>query len=239
MNDDDRQEFAALMAGVAENFSAQLSGPGIAMRFDALKAYPIDQVCAACAAVVGSRKYTKMPTVADFMEYIGGGNIEDVALVEAGKAIKAVKRVGGYASVTFDNPTTMAVIEHGFGGWVKFCGEMTSENEKWVTRDFVRIYSAYTRQGITLTGILAGRTETHNEAHGRGSTHHNHVLIGDSRKALAISEQRAIAGQLGSMFTDSKSVRAILGIENDQREPARARAYESSGDDTNSNVTRD
>lgn len=217
MNDSDKQEFAALMVGVAENFSAQVSQPGIAMLFDALKAYPIEQVRSACAAVVGSRKYTKMPTVADFMEYIGGGNIEDVALVEAGKAIEAVKRVGGYTSVTFDNPTTMAVIEQGFGGWVKFCGEMTAENEKWVAKDFVRIYSAYSRQGIALTGILVGRTEIHNEAHGRGE-HHNHVLIGDARKALAISERDAATAQIGSMFTDSKSVRAMLGIESEPRD---------------------
>jgi hypothetical protein len=187
MTDADKKEFLTLMMGVAENFTAQLSKPGIAMRFDALREYPIEQVRETCAAIVRARKFLKMPTVAEFMEFLGGGSAEDIGAVEAAKVLHAVKSIGGYRSVAFDNPVTQAVVEYTFGGWVKLCGELTADTEKWFLKDFVKSYGAYSRQGIQHVGTLAGRTEIGNGA--RGLAHKAQVaLVGDQQKALAIAQ---------------------------------------------------
>ena len=101
----------------------------------------------------------------ELIELVTGvsGNLEDRACVEAGNVLQAVKRVGAYNSVKFDDPVTQAVISQGFGGWVKLCNELKSTEEKWFQKDFVRIYQAYAREGIKHNGHLAGQIETEND----------------------------------------------------------------------------
>jgi hypothetical protein len=187
MNDLDKSEFAALMTGLAENFGAQLSKPGLALRFEALREHSIEAVRAACMSLLNTRKYRQMPTVAEFLEHLGGGSVDDIAAVEAAKVVRAVKELGGYRSVAFDNATTQAVIEHSFGGWVKLCEELTGENEKWVAKDFVKAYGAYSRQGVTLAGHLSGRSEIVNGS-GLYERKVEVALVGDMQKALAIAQ---------------------------------------------------
>ena len=97
-----------------------------------------------------------MPTVADFLEHMSGGAVEDMAEVEAGKVLAAIGEHGSYASVVFDDPVTQAVIVRAYGGWVKLCAECgAQESEKWFRKDFAKTWAAYSRQGIRQNGCLA------------------------------------------------------------------------------------
>ncbi len=206
MTDADRQEFAMLMTGIAENFGAQLSKPGMVLRFDALRGFSIEQVRAACNSVIRTRKYRQMPTTAEFLEHLEGGNVEDLAMMEAAKVLQAIKGVGGYRSVAFDNATTQAVIEYGFGGWVKMCADLDADKEHWFLKDFAKTYGAYSRQGVSLTGHLAGRSEIANGA-GIYADKVRLELIGDHVKALAIAQaEDAPTPRLGAV-----SAREALG----------------------------
>ena len=186
MNDDKetRAKFAAIMLGVAENYGQTITAEGGNLRFKALQAYPLEEIEAAAMSIMFSRKYTSMPTVADFVEHLGGGSIEDLAEVEAGKALHAIGRVGRYDSVVFDDPTTMAVIRNGYGGWPKLCAECgVEEPERWFRRNFAKMWAAYRRQGVRVYGVLPGAHEMANAAGGAASFIPQPRFIGNEERA--------------------------------------------------------
>ena len=194
MTDDDKTSFAQIMIGLAENYGQTLTTAGLKLRFEALRQFPLDAVKAASMSLLASRKYNSMPTVADFLEHIGGGNAEDKAEIEAGKVVEAVRSVGAYRSVVFDDPVTMAVISRAFGGWVRLCQNMTDREEKFFRREFKQAYGSYSRQGIREGGALLGISESQNV--GRGLEYREAPrLIGDNAKAqqvLTMSDSAAL-----------------------------------------------
>lgn len=185
MQDRDFEAFVNLMQGLADNFGAELSAPGLEMRFEVLKAYPLQQVQQAAMTLLATRKFMKMPTVAEFLEHLHGGSCDDKAEVEAGKVIRAIEQHGGYASVAFDDPVTQAVICQGFGGWAKLCEELNASEEKWFRKDFAKMYAAYARQRVEVFGHLPGRFEL--MAAAENSRFGPPALIGDQAKAAAIA----------------------------------------------------
>lgn len=194
MQDNDKKDFAAVMTGLAENYGQTLTPQGIALRFEALKQFKISEIRAAALAIMAGRKYTNMPTVADFLEYLGGGAAEDIAEVEAGKVIRAMSEHGAYRSVVFDNPVTQAVINDVWGGWPKVC-EMCPD--KWLRHEFVKVFAAYARQGRKQFGHLPGLIELNNAAAGLSEFIQPPVLVGNQQQALAVlqyaEEQTALA----------------------------------------------
>ena len=186
MKTDELSKFTEIMVGLAENFSSTLSKPGLKMRFKALISYSIGEVESAAISIINDRKYLKMPTHAEFIEHIKGGSVDDFGSIEAGKVLKAVRQVGGYKSVVFDDATTQAVIMQGYGGWIKLCEEMTTEQEKWLEKDFRRMYKSYTVGKIKHYGILSGITATFNSANGLPGVE-SPTLIGDEGKAANVA----------------------------------------------------
>ena len=186
MIEQDRQKFCELMVGLAENFGREISEVGLEMRFTALEAFTIQEVEEATYNLLKYRKYTTMPTIAEFIEHLAGSP-EDQAISEATRTLAAIKSIGHNESVAFDNPTTQAVIQQGFGGWVKMCCELRENDEKWFIKDFCKIYQAYARQKIEVRGHLAGEIEAHNSAHGYFDHIKPPLLIGDKEKAKQIA----------------------------------------------------
>jgi len=197
------------MTALAENFSANLSDAGIMMRFEAMKDLTIEEVDRAAKEILRTRKFTKMPTVAEFLEHIHG-DPEAKAMVQASQVLEAIKRIGGNASVVFDDPATQAVIKMGFGGWVKLCKEMLAEKEGWFIKDFCRIYQAYQKEGIKVFGRLAGRTEMDNFKKGCLNHIPEPVLIGNKEKAKRI----AVSSRESTNLLEGKSnvIKLIQGI---------------------------
>ena len=110
MTQADFDPFSELIQGVAECYGQSLSAQGIALRFKLLEQFSFAEVQNAALSIMATRKYTSMPTPAEFLEHIGGGAAEDKAEVEAGKVLSAIGRHGAYASVVFDDAVTQAVI---------------------------------------------------------------------------------------------------------------------------------
>ena len=185
----DFKRFSALIQGVAECYGQSLSAQGIALRFKLLEPFDFAEVQNAAYSVMATRKYTSMPTPADFLEHISGGSAEDRAEVEAGKVLEAIGRHGPYASVVFDDAVTQAVIVLAYGGWPKLCADCgVEESERWFRKNFAKTWAAYSRQGVKQAGHLPGLIETTNCSNG----YHEHIappkLIGDPVKARAVLE---------------------------------------------------
>lgn len=197
MENPDKQAFAEMMVALAENYGQTVTKAGMALRFDALREYDITDVRRAAMSLLRSRKYTSMPTVADFLEHMGGGSAEDKAEAAAGKALRAVAEAGRYASVTFDDAVLMAVIENAWGGWPEFCAACSGPEVKFVRRELAKTYAAYARQGVRHYGHLSGITENSNGSAGYLEHIPTPRLIGNREEAARVLE----AGETQSVLT--------------------------------------
>lgn len=162
MTDNDKQRFASIMQGLAEDKGQQLSSPGIALKFEALRKFSIEEIQRAAIAIMGNKKFATIPSVADFVEYLQGGSADDIAQYQASVVWQAVKQYGGNRTVCFDDPISQAVIVRAFGGWQKMCSELQVDQQKWFIKDFVKAYGAFARQGIKEFGALPGRCDPFN-----------------------------------------------------------------------------
>lgn len=181
IKDRDFERFCNALGTLAEIHDKNLSKFAIAAYFETLRGYSIEKVESAISRAIGTEEWFPKPI--KLIEIITGGgaqNIEDRAELEAHKVVEAVRRIGGYKSVKFEDPVTMAVVAQGFNGWSNLCNDLTENQVKWFVRDFVKIYAAYKRQGIEHAGHLPGKTEIENTAN--GFDYDTPVMIGDSRK---------------------------------------------------------
>ncbi len=223
MKSDDFNRFNVLIQGVADCYSQTLTAQGIALRFKMLMQFEYVEVERAALSIMASRKYTSMPTPADFLEHIGGGSAEDKAEVEVGKVLSAISSHGGYASVVFDNPVTQAVIVQAYGGWVKLCEECgRDEPEKWFRKEFAKTWAAYNRQQIQQYGHLPGRIEITNSS----NSHFDHIpapkAIGDANKAQAVLEAGKTPVQLegtGAIRGECRTLAALLAPMTGDKKP--------------------
>ena len=200
MTQEDFDRFDALMQGVADCYGQTLTAQGIALRFKMLEQFEFSEVEKAALCIMATRKFTSMPTPADFLEYLGGGSLEDQAEVESGKVLSAIERVGGYNSVVFDDPVTQAVIVQAYGGWPKLCAVCgVEESEHWFRKNFAKTWAAYKRRGVAVFGKLEGRHEIANAAGGQRDFIQPPKLIGDPAAARAVLEagqkQNLLEGQ--------------------------------------------
>lgn len=213
MRAEDFDRFDALIQGVADCYGQTLTAQGIALRFKMLTPFEYAAVERAALAIMATRKFTTMPTPADFIDHLNGGNIEDQAEVESGKVLQAISAHGGYASVVFDDPTTQAVIVQAYGGWVQMCAQCgVEESEKWFRTNFAKTWAAYKRQGIKVFGVLGGRCEIQNTANGFAEYQDKPKLVGNQKKAIAVLE----SVEKSSLESSSTGIISLLeaGLKN-------------------------
>ena len=214
MTQADFDRFTALIRGVAECYGQSLSAQGVMLRFKLLSQFTYAEVESAAMSVMATRKYTTMPTPADFWEHIGGGSAEDKAEVEAGKVLSAIGKHGAYASVVFDEPVTQAVIVQAHGGWPKLCaGCGVEESEHWFRKNFAKTWAAYARQGVKQFGHLPGIFEIANSSNGFLEHIDPPKLVGDPAKARAVLD----AGKSPLALTEGPEagrgeIRAVSGL---------------------------
>ena len=195
----DFNPFSELIQAVAECYGQSLSAQGVALRFKLLEQFDMAEVRQAALSIMATRKYTSMPTPADFLEHISGGSAEDKAEVEAGKVLAAIGKHGAYASVLFDDAVTQAVIVQAYGGWPKLCADCgVEESEHWFRKNFAKTWAAYSRQGVKQSGHLPGLFEITNYSNGFFDYVDPPKLIGDPDKARAVLE----AGQSTLMLAE-------------------------------------
>lgn len=191
-----------------------MSAHGIALRFRLLEKFDFAEVEKAALSIMATRKYTSMPTPADFLEHISGGSAEDKAEVEAGKVQDAIGRHGAYSSVVFDDAVTQAVIVQAYGGWVKLCQTCgVEESENWFRKNFAKTWAAYFRQDVKQPGHLPGLFEITNHRNGYLEHIDPPKVVGDPAKASAVLE----AGKSILTLTEGQDairgeIRALSGL---------------------------
>jgi hypothetical protein len=184
----DFKDFSLSLTAVAELYGKSISEAAMALWWQALKRFDVDQVRRALTMCVESPESGQfMPKPADVIRACEG-TASDRGLLAWGQVFDAMASVGAYKSVQFQEPAIHAAIVD-IGGWVKLC--RTSNDEvPFVQRRFLEAYRVYTQRGAEGAPVyLTGESEQANVAANR-LTHAERVLIGERKE-----QPRRIAAQ--------------------------------------------
>ena len=143
----------------------------IALYFKALSDYGIEVIERAAMAIVKGRVYPAFPKPGEIIQEIEGTK-ENQAIDAWGKIVSAIRQIGPYRSVSFDDPTIHSVIEF-MGGWPA-TGDWLEDELKWKQKEFERLYAIMKTSGRE-SKYLPGIHEMQNGLNGASP---NPVLIG-------------------------------------------------------------
>ena len=207
MTQDDFEKFEDLLSGVGEIYGKTLSEFALSLWWGALKNYDLAAIRNALHRhVVNPDNGQFMPKPADVVRMIGGTST-DSAMIAWTKVDKAVRQVGTWQDVVFDDPLIHRVIDD-MGGWIEF-GKKTEDEWPFVAKEFETRYRGYASRGITpeYKGVLTGIANANNSRHGFDCG--KPVLIGDPEKARRVIQ---MGGDIPQMITRAgDKVRALLG----------------------------
>jgi hypothetical protein len=161
MNQDDKDIFGQMMTGIAEIYGKKLSAPLLEIYWHLLTRYTLSQIKSALEKhMLNPDAGQFMPKPADIIRYLEC-DTQTQALQAWTKVINAIKSVGAYSSVAFDDPLIHVVIIE-MGGWIALC-HTSLEQLNFKCHEFSKRYSALqTQQPLTnsvnypqkLSGII-------------------------------------------------------------------------------------
>ncbi|AWB32360.1 DUF6475 domain-containing protein [Orrella marina] len=184
MIDRDRQDFFVLLADVHAFYNRDLSEFSGEIWWNALRPFDFPAVREAFSRhCVNPDSGQFSPKPADIVRMLGGST-QDSALVAWSKVDRAVRLVGTYRSVVFDDALTHRVI-HDMGGWLMLARKTESE-WPFIAKEFENRYRGYRirSESPPYPPKLVGESEAQNLLNGQPVE--EPVLIGNSAKALAV-----------------------------------------------------
>lgn len=176
MNGNDKHAFSQVLQVVYDLYGKDLSEAVMSFWWAALTPYDFASVRDALnrhAANPDNGQFCPKP--ADVVKLIGGGTA-DAAMIAWSKVDRAVRSVGPYQTVVFDDPIIMAVLRD-MGGWIAL-GQCADEEWPFKAKEFENRYRGYRLRGRVddAPEKLIGIADAENIPAGRGET--NPVLIG-------------------------------------------------------------
>lgn len=210
MNIDEFEKFHDGMVGVMSFYGKDLSRFALDVWWSALRNYDLAAVTQAFNRWLSNPDQGQFqPKPADVIKMLSGST-QDKAFAAWAKVDRAVRSVGAYASVAFDDPIIHRVI-HDMGGWVGL-GQKSEDEWPFVARNFENIYRGYSARGEVpeYPQVLIGLAEAYNGQKGFKSDPPR--LIGDRLKALSVMEGgRDSAALIG--FSVAPALRLVPGEE--------------------------
>lgn len=191
MTIDDLEQFQEIMTILNESFgdpAKPVSDIKMRFYFKALSDLTIDQLNDAAIILARTKTIHTFPTPAELIQAVEG-NPQEKAAVAFDKLLGAVRSIGPYQTVIFDDPAIHAFVRS-YGGWEEIC-DKTVEEWKFMRNEFIKGYNGLTgRTDVPLQ--LTGIHDAVNRAKGW-----NHrippSIIGDRSKALAWTERLALS----------------------------------------------
>lgn len=127
-----------------------------------------------------------MPKIADIMKMLNGSSL-DAALSAWSKVEKAIRAIGPWRSVAFDDPIIHRVIDD-MGGWDVLCNIKTDEDLPFVARDFENRYRGFKSrsQEIEYPPRLSGISDAENILRGFITASSDLVAVGQESKVREV-----------------------------------------------------
>lgn len=195
MVDSERLEFAKTLLAVADYYGKELSTGVVDLYWQGLREYDLPSVQKALWAHARNPDTGQfMPKIADIAKVMQG-RTGDQAAIAWSKVDQAVRRIGTYQDVVFDDATIHRVIAD-MGGWVMF-GTKTESDWPFLAREFENRYRGYRMRDETpeYAPVLVGMANAQNAQ--QGYTQNPPILIGDAKKANAVRMGGTTAPLLG------------------------------------------
>lgn len=184
MDNDNKERFVTVLVGIADYYDKSLSETTIALYWHGLKKYDLKAVEKAFFNHSQSPDIGKfMPKVADIVLMLDG-NAADSAYLAWTKVESAVKAIGSYSDVAFDDWIIHCVITD-MGGWPLLCKKGDKE-WPFVAKEFENRYRGYhmKREIVKYPQLLIGTAGAHNR--GGNFAIDPPILVGDKTKAKAV-----------------------------------------------------
>jgi hypothetical protein len=184
MKKDDFLEFCEMLDLVAEQYGKTLSDGLKALYWQGLQDFDLSALRQAVSRHLRNPDSGQfMPKIADFVRMMQG-TTQDAALIAWAKVDKAVRRVGTYNDVVFDDPIVHRVITD-MGGWIGL-GNKNEDEWPFVAKEFENRYRGFkSRSEIPeYPAMLIGIATAHNQQKGFKSD--EPVLIGNEHAARQV-----------------------------------------------------
>ncbi len=184
---EDMRLFRAMLGAVMALYGRPLSADVVDIWWAALRRFDIHEVRRAFNAHVQNPEAGQFPPKpADLIRFLDGTG-ESRALLAWSLVERALRRVGPYQTLIFDDPITQRVL-YDMGGWVAF-GVIDEDALPFRAREFEKRYQGYALHGgaDSHPSRLPGIAEIHNLAHGQPVS--IPVLIGDPVQARLVRQQ--------------------------------------------------
>ncbi|WP_430415804.1 DUF6475 domain-containing protein [Marinobacter adhaerens] len=188
MNTNDMEAFDSLWTQAYEIYGKRMEPRVVYMVFQSLIAFSLADIERAISRHITNPDTGQYPPKpADIVRLIQGSS--QSASGEAwAKVDRAIRCVGNYRSVVFDDPKIHAAIER-LGGWQKI--SMTEEKEyPFLRNNFQKLYQGFTVQPPeSFPRKLIGTCEHENSQHDgfkRGRPQDEPVMIGNPEKARLV-----------------------------------------------------
>jgi len=184
MQASDYDDFVMMLTAVGDLYGRAPSEMAITIWWGALQHYDL------AAIRQGFDRHVRNPDTGQFMPKPADivkmlqGSTQDSAMVAWSNVDRAVRQVGTYSSVVFDDALIHRVI-HDMGGWVAL-GIKTEDEWPFVAREFENRYRGYRSRNERpdYPSQLIGIAESQNAQNGLKSQ--PPVLIGDPEKAKTV-----------------------------------------------------
>lgn len=207
MVESEQKEFVSTLTAVADYYGKELSTGVIDLYWQGLREYDLPAVLKAMWTHAKNPDTGQfMPKIADIAKVMEGRTADQAALAWA-KVDAAMRRVGTYASVVFDDAVIHRVLSD-MGGWT-LLGNKSDEDWPFVAREFQNAYRGYKMRDETpdYTPVLSGLAQLHNSSEGFKSQ--APILIGDESKAMKVMRGGTDAPLLGMTTAGETIVKAL------------------------------
>ena len=209
MNDNNRVEFQEVWTATYAMYRQRVSDSMLDLAFGALAPYSIEDVRKGITAHIRNPDTGQFPPKpADVIKHVSG-NSQSAGGEAWAKVDRAIRCVGNYRSVVFDDPKIHAAIER-LGGWQKV--SMTDEKEyPFLRNNFQKLYQGFTVQPPeSFPRKLIGTCEHENSQHSgfkRGRPQDEPVMIGNPERARLVYQG---GGDLGVAQIRQSGTQAYL-----------------------------
>lgn len=186
MREHDIEAFAQLLGDVMSVYGRSASPTLVEIWWEALRGRDFEDVRRALSLhCQDPDRGQYAPKPADVIRLLGGDSA-DRSLQAWTKVERAIRCVGHWQSVVFDDPRIHAVIDD-MGGWVRLCS-VTEDELPFRANEFRNRYRGYAlREPDNYPPVLIGAAQAANERNGYQSA--DPLLIGDRRAALGVYRQ--------------------------------------------------
>lgn len=208
MNQNQESSFIEMLSGIYEFYGKKLTAPVIGIWLQAMRGYDLHAISDALGRhAMNPDSGQFLPKPADVVRMIDGGTV-DSALVAWSKFDRAVRSVGPYMTVVFDDPIIHRVIED-MGGWTAFA---TKTDDEWpfIKNEFANRHRGYSLRGgvPTYPPKLLGLIDADRAANNLPHDPINTRLIGNPAQAEAVLRGGINAPAIGI----SKPTGAVLRL---------------------------